>query len=172
MKLSAVINKVRSEGASQEDWLFVSGDAADLSLVTDCELASVEIDEENDFEEIVPAGFQERGLFSTIDCQTVEDCIKWAERLKGGYDASACCEVIRYYIRFDAWPERLGAPDPPPVEETVARLDREFYDSLGAERAGTECRHEGCARGTVQFSVLCRIHHFENIKKKSCPFSH
>jgi len=80
--------------------------------------------------------------------------------------------MIRYYIRFDSWPDKLGAPDPPPAHEIIARLDREFYDALGAERPGSQCRKEGCPRGAVQFSAFCRIHQFENVKKKECPFSH
>lgn len=170
MILSKLIEMVRSEEAPDGDlWLFITGEAASLTINTDCELADVLVDEET-WREIPPAGFEERGLSSTIDYQTLVDCIRWADRLADGHDPTACCEVIRYYIRFDAWPETLGAPDPPPIEEIVARLDREFYDSLGRERANTECRRPGCSRGTVEFSALCRTHHFESVKNKPCPF--
>lgn len=171
MTLSEVIATVRSDKESEDGWLFIAGDAEDLSLATDCELAAVEVDEENEFEEFLSPEFEARGLWSTIDYQTLQDCVQWADRLSGGPDEIAACEVIRYYIRFDAWPERLGAPDPPPADEILARLDREFYDSLGTERAGKECRREGCMRGSVEFSAFCRIHQFENVKKKPCPFT-
>jgi hypothetical protein len=61
---------------------------------------------------------------------------------------------------------------PSPVVEMRHELDREFYDSLGPERTGTKCRHEGCQRGTIKFSVFCRLHHFEQVKRKPCPFQH
>ncbi len=73
-----------------------------------------------------------------------------------------------------------GAHDPLSADER-ARLDerfaaiqraqdRELYDELGAERPGTRCRHPGCERGTVAFSVLCKPHHFESIRGRPSPF--
>lgn len=49
-------------------------------------------------------------------------------------------------------------------------MDREFYDSLGEKQPGTRCRREGCEKGVVRFSACCRVHHFENLKGKVCPF--
>lgn len=159
------------EGNPDEDWLLISGDGADLSLDTDCALALIEIDEDSgDYEEIIPSELQERGLHSTIDYETVKDSIDWGDRLAGRQDDAAAAEMIRYYIRFDSWPDRLGAPDPPSPEEIISHLDREFFDSLGHEREGTRCRREGCSRGAVLFSAFCARHHFENIKNKLCPF--
>ena len=171
MILSEIINIVRSGSIRGRDlWLFITADAEALALDTECELDEVLIDEDHNFEEIVPAGFEQRGLVPTIDLQTVEDCVEWGDRLAGSPDPAACCEVIRYYLRFDAFPERLGAPEPPPLEEAITQLDREFFDALGVERPGTECRRQGCSRGWVEFSVFCRVHHFENVKNKPCPF--
>ena len=172
MSLRDVINQVRADRGSEEDWLLIKGAASDLNLQTDAVLCRVDIDEDHDFEEIIPQEYVERGLWSTIDYQTLGECVRWADRLAGGPSDEAACDVIRYYIRFDAPPESLGAPDPPPTEEIIARLDRKFYDSLGPEREGTECRREGCSRGAVQFSVFCKIHHFESVERKPCPFSH
>jgi hypothetical protein len=170
MTLSAIIATVRSGVGSEEQWLLIAGDEAELSLTTDCELAEVGIDDETD-QEIYPFGFEERGLRSTIDYQTLEGCIRYADRLSGCTDNSAACEIIRYYLRFDTVPAQLGAPDPPPREVVIAHLDREFYDALGPERPGTRCRREDCTRGAVSYSAFCRPHHFENVKKKTCPFS-
>ena len=171
MTLSNIISKVRAKSGSEDDWLFIAGDAVDLSLDTEAELSPVETDEENEFEEILPAGYFERGLRSTIDYQTLEDCIQWSDRLTGKADDLAASKIIRYYLRFDAWPDRLDAPDPPPAHEIIARLDREFYEKLGEERPGTKCKRDECTRGTVQFSVLCRPHHFESIKGKPSPYT-
>lgn len=171
MTLADIITKIRSGAGSREQWLFLAGDAAKLSLSSEAELSVLEIDEDNEFEDVLPAGFAERGLRSTIDYETIKDCIQWADRLTGKADDRAAAKVIRYYIRFDAWPDRVDAPDPPPANEIFAKQDREFYEKLGDERPGTKCKRDGCNRGTVQFSVLCRPHHFESIRGKSCPFA-
>jgi hypothetical protein len=73
-----------------------------------------------------------------------------------------------------AWQRGIGYVRSPEREAEVREWqrgqDREFYDSLGAERAELPCRRDGCARGAVSFSVLCRPNHFESIKKRPSPF--
>jgi hypothetical protein len=49
--------------------------------------------------------------------------------------------------------------------------DRAFYESLGAERTDTACGTAGCSRGAIERSVLCRVHHFQSIRKRPCPFN-
>ena len=119
----------------------------------------------------LPDQFAERGLQSTIDLQTIEDCIQWADQLSGSNGNNAALDVIRYYIRFDAYPETLNAPDPPPADEILRRLDGEFCERLGAEDSMKPCRREGCNRGAVKLSVFCRRHHFENVQKRPYPFN-
>lgn len=162
-----VIKRVRSRRFDDADWLYIAGSPVDLTLDTEADLGCGDFDEETD-EEIAPAGFDERGLHSTIDVNTLSDCIDWADRLSGNTDDSAALDIIRYYIRFDAWPETLNAPDPPPPEESRRRFYRDFADKLGPEDESKQCRHEGCNRGVVNFSVFCRRHHFENIQ--NCPY--
>lgn len=48
--------------------------------------------------------------------------------------------------------------------------DREFYDCLGPERSGEPCRREACRRGRITDGVLCRVHHFESLRGRPCPF--
>ena len=64
----------------------------------------------------------------------------------------------------------MQAADPPPLEDPKRRRDREFYDKLGPEDPSSPCQREGCNRGSVRFSVLCRRHHFEMIEHRDCPF--
>jgi hypothetical protein len=170
MTLIQAIHRVRASQVNREDWLFIAGDAVALTPNSEVEFGMIEFDEDSDCE-ILPEGFEQRGLRSTIDVETVESCIEWADALVGTPDDLAAADSIRYYIRFDAFPKRVGAPDPPPREESQARFDRELYDSLGAEDGANPCRHEGCARGSVRFSVLCRSHHFEGIQQRPCPFT-
>lgn len=95
--------------------------------------------------------------------------------------------ALQLWIRFskdgrDAVAEELWVNGQPPVspEELVARRihgeklmlanDRAFYDELGPERPSMPCKIEGCVRGAIEYSVLCRPHHFEQIRHRQCPF--
>jgi hypothetical protein len=164
-----VIQRVRNHQTNDEHWLYIAGDAAHLTLDTEADLGCPEFDEDTD-EEIDPPGFPERGLRSTIDVDTLSHSIEWADRLSGTQDDSAALDIIRYYIRFDAWPETLNAPDPPSVDAVLRRLDREFSDKLGPEDSSKQCRRDGCERGVVKLSAFCRRHHFENIRNRPYPF--
>lgn len=62
-----------------------------------------------------------------------------------------------------AQPWRPGAGHLPIDPEREARIDaamiasdRKFYDLLGRERPELPCQTEGCTRGSVRWSVLCR----------------
>lgn len=168
-KLHSIIERVRRNEAHEEDWLYIAGAARDLTLETEADLGRPDFDD-NSPEEIPPAGFAERGLSSTIDLETVRTCINWADQLSGSQDNAAALDIIRYYIRFDAWPQTLNAPDPPSPEESFRLFARGFCDKLGPENAAKECRREGCHRGVVKFSVFCRRHHFEKVYNRPYPF--
>ena len=79
---------------------------------------------------------------------------------------AAIAEVVA--ARFPGRSVRVHVEEPVDVAE--AREEREFYDSLGPEREGPQCRHVGCARGAVAMSALCRRHHFEQVQGHACPF--
>lgn len=167
--LLSVINRVREKQVHGNEWLYIAGSVKNLTLQSDADLGCPEIDEESD-EEIEPIEFAGRGLHSTIDIATLEDCISWAGRLTNAQDDDAALDVIRYYIRFDAFPDTLNAPDPPPHAETQRRCDLEFCEKLGSENPSVQCRRKGCKHGVVPRSVFCRRHHFESIWKRSYPF--
>jgi hypothetical protein len=48
--------------------------------------------------------------------------------------------------------------------------DRAFFDGLGEERCEPRCAAPGCSRGAISLSIFCPIHHFEMVKRKTCPF--
>lgn len=79
-------------------------------------------------------------------------------------------EAYAWYCEHDSFLPAFGAPPPPPLEESMRVLDAQFCETLGPERENTVCRHEGCGRGTVKFSVLCRKHHFESVQNRPYPF--
>jgi hypothetical protein len=152
-----------------KEWLYLPADG-EWTLDTQGTFLDWENEEKDENE--IPLIAKRKNLRETLDDSTIEQIVDWADRLAGKEDDSARLDIFRYYCRFDAFPDRLGAPDPPLTDEIMKQLDREFYDSLGAERTDTRCRHEGCGRGTVKLSVFCRLHHFEQVKKKPCPFQH
>lgn len=168
--LRSLLHRLRANDVDSDCWLYIAGDAKNLSLDTEADFGYPRIDEVT-HEEIDQPVFSDRGMYSTIDKETVDACIEWADRLTGNADDIAAADVIRYYIRFDAWPETLNAPDPPPVDEILRRLDRDFCNKLGQEDSTMTCRRDGCGRGTVKLSVFCRRHHFENIRGRAYPFA-
>lgn len=105
-----------------------------------------------------------------LDAQTIEDTANAARQFQAHPSDELLLESFAYYWRFDAWLPEPGAPEPPPWEETKMELDKEFFEGLGPERLDVPCRTEGCTKGAVQYSVFCRRHHFEMVKKELCPF--
>jgi len=168
--LRFVISRIRNNQADASAWLYLAGAVADITLETEANLGQPELEDDSD-NEIDPVGFAQRGLRSTIDVETVRDCLAWAERLAHSTDDGAAVDVIRYYIRFDAFPEALNPPDPPPADEVLRRLDQAFCDKLGPEDPSTKCRRDGCNRGSLERSLLCRRHHFETVQKRPYPFN-
>jgi hypothetical protein len=49
--------------------------------------------------------------------------------------------------------------------------DQRFFATLGAEIGPELCRHPGCTHKHIQFSVMCRLHHFEMITKRAYPYA-
>lgn len=56
--------------------------------------------------------------------------------------------------------------------EIRLKMRRNFYDSFGPEDSSRPCRHEGCKRGSVKVCSFCRIHAYESLFEKPCPFEH
>jgi len=54
--------------------------------------------------------------------------------------------------------------------EWLRHQDRKFYQLLGSESETELCRRDGCQRGRISHSALCRVHHFESIRERPCPF--
>lgn len=157
--------RAAAAGKLEPGWLFLASSEAP-TLDAPC-LLVVDTDEDHDIEDIAAElGFPEDGL----DTATIEDTADCARRFSDPPTDELLLESFVYYWRFDAWLPSPGAPDPPPLDETKRMLDRAFFDELGEERRDVPCRSEGCARGAVPLSVFCRVHHFEMIKKRPCPF--
>ena len=81
-------------------------------------------------------------------------------------------------VRLKRWDQAAnvsqvgGAPRTAESEPNILReADYAFYRRLGLERSDVTCKHTGCTRGAIALSVFCRVHHFEQVRKKACPFN-
>lgn len=157
--------RAAAEGKLEQGWLNLPSSETP-TLDTPCLLIGDDLDDEAD-DIAAESGFPEEGL----DTATIEDTARCARQFSDPPTDELLLESFVYYWRFDNWLPAPGAPDPPPWEETEKKLDREFFDELGEERRDVPCRSQGCARGAVHQSVFCRVHHFEMIKQKPCPFT-
>jgi hypothetical protein len=115
----------------------------------------------------VNQGFPTEGL----DDATIEDTVEWARQFIDPPPDDLLLASFAYYLRFDAFLPAPDAPPPPPAFVSMRRSDLAFYNLLGPERSDKSCSKEGCRRGAVDLSIYCRVHHFEMIKGKPCPFS-
>ena len=170
MKLRDILNHAAQE--QPDAWLFLPGDHRQWTLDTEAFLLVLDVLDTvpETGEPILPPEFVAKGLRETLDAPTIVDCVQWADGLSGRPDDAIRFESFLYYVRFDAFLPQIGAPEPPPWDETRQLLDLEFYDGLGSEDSSHPCRRDGCSRGAVQHSVLCKRHHFEMVKHRECPF--
>jgi hypothetical protein len=166
LRLGDVFSKLRSDEHCF-GWVYFR-EPATPTLDTECLLVS---DEDLNSDGDIPKEARQAGfLIEGLDTDSIKDCLLWAEQLADRRSSAVDLESFIYYWRFDAFLPYVGAPEPPPPEVAMLNFDREFYESLGPENMETPCRCEGCPRGAVKYSVFCRIHHFESIRKKDCPF--
>ena len=136
----------------------------------DLEKVSVQLNWKYQFEY---AGFivaKEKGLICTLDSATIEDIVLGAKDLEPVLTDELLLESFLYYYDYDAF---LPEPGFKPLsnDELMQKIDRDFYDCLGEERKEIKCRNSVCERGAIEGSVYCKIHHFEMMQKKPCPFT-
>lgn len=167
LRLGEVFSKLKS-GGLYSGWIYFR-ERTNPTLDTECFLVS---DDDFDSDGDIPskarnAGYVEEGL----DTDTIQDCLLCAQQFGPAQNSLVALESFIYYWKFDGFLPYPGAPDPPPPEIAMMNADREFYEGLGDEIRANPCRNQDCERGAVQYSVFCRVHHFESIRKRPCPFS-
>jgi hypothetical protein len=150
-----------------DGWLYLpQGELAETTVCLFIPSEDVDEDEDATGAKATELGFPIEGL----DNQSMQDVARCAVRLDPHASDALLVRAFAYYHRFDAFLPSIDAPDPPAPEQALLKMDRDFYDSIGAESSEMRCRREGCHRGTVNLSVFCRKHHFENVKLRPCPF--
>ena len=160
----------RAKSGLEEGWLYLANDYPwDLQskgkIIDVDELDDSEVDEEDE-----PLFAKENKLASTLDSRTIEDIISSAKYLNVPFTDDLLLECFNYYYEYDAFLPEPGYK-PPPKEEWQRNIDREFYNLLGDEQKDIKCNSAGCNKGAVKGSVFCKVHHFEMIHKRPCPFS-
>jgi hypothetical protein len=146
-----------------QGWLYLQSDRTEPE--TSCLLLIGDEDTEKLAAFAWSLGFRSLGLRA----QDLKDYFEWANELVEHDPSDA--ELARffwYYFATDQVMPSMDTPNLPPFIQS--EVDRDFYDSLGAEREGIACRSTGCQRGAVALSVFCRTHHFERIVRRPCPF--
>jgi hypothetical protein len=156
--------RAAASGELPRGWLFL--EEGERTPNTSCVLLS-----DADAEDIEAAAKSLGFPNSTLETLDLKDIFEWTKQLVQNDPSDA--ELVRsfcYYVDFDTVIPSMDAPDPPPFEEARAKMDRQFYESLGQEREDVACRSAGCQRGAVALSVFCRPHHFESVLHRPCVF--
>jgi len=160
----------RASGQLEEGWLYLPENEdwnfntlGQIINVDDLEYDKVDEDDE-------PLIAQEKKLIPTLDSDTIESIASFAKGLGYEFTEELLFESFIYYYNYDAFLPHQGFK-PLPSEEYQRKIDQGFYDSLGLERKDIQCKSEVCQRGAIKGSVFCKVHHFEMIQKKPCPFT-
>jgi hypothetical protein len=95
-------------------------------------------------------------VFADGSCQ-----IRHADEASYSFESHARAENRLREDEFAPIPELVSAGRV--SRELQKRLERQFIDTLGAERARARCRHPGCRKGAVRFSRFCVHHHFQSV---------
>lgn len=159
-------------GDTEKGWLFLEDviddewKAKSKGLIIDIDkLPEEELD--NDF----PILAKRNNLTETLDAQTIEDITNAAIDIEVPISDETLVEAFNYYYKYDTFLPEKGFI-PLSQEDWRRNADLDFYSNLGDESRESKCARERCNRGSVKFSLFCRIHHFEMMKKKTCPFTH
>jgi len=151
-----------------QGWVYLPD--GEIAAASSCVLIADEAYDCEDEDELAKTGARLGFPREGLDTGTIEDVCDGVKQLCREPSDDLYVRAFIYYWKFDAFLPSADAPDPPPIEVVREKLDREFYTSLGPERAGSRCRREGCDRGAVNMSAFCGRHHFEMIYKRPYLF--
>jgi hypothetical protein len=153
-----------------DGWLFIN---PDLSPEKGGQGMIIDIDalEPDQMDGDDPQIAKQLGLDVTVESSTVEDIARAAVRLEMPLSDETLLEAFYYYLENDSFLPKKGYR-PLPFEESQKQIYLDFYNRLGEESATEKCRQEGCQRGRIRAGIFCKVHHFEMIMKRPCPFSH
>lgn len=84
---------------------------------------------------------------------------------KGLGDPNRLDEILTIFINWAKSQNKDWLRPPPPLsEEAQKKIENDnFWKSLGEEIGPELCKHAGCTKKRIQYSVMCREHHFEMV---------
>lgn len=108
---------------------------------------------------------------NSSDEKTWLNCKVENATFKGTGDPFQLERILRIFVDWakvqnEDW---LKSPDPLTDEQLQQSEDETFYASLNGEVESEKCKEDGCANNRIKYSVLCRDHHFEMVKKRPIP---
>jgi hypothetical protein len=156
------------EGQLPNGWLYLAQSSPGLE--TRC-LLVMEENPELDEKGFVKTAVQRGYAFEGLEADTIRAVVDSTRDFQDPPSEALLLEAFVWYLNSDSFLPEPGAPPPPSREAIQRELDRKFYDALGPEDAGSRCKSPGCMRGQLRLSAFCRIHHFEMIHHRRCPFT-
>jgi Immunity protein 53 len=111
--------------------------------------------------------------FVSIDIDNCEDdwyiCKVNNNRFEALGDPTKLDKLIEIFIDW-AKSQNSDWLTPPTLAELQLQSDRDFYNVLiAAPSSSDSCRHDGCKKFQLEYSVMCAEHHFEMLR--NYPFS-
>ena len=99
------------------------------------------------------------------------ECFVEGAKFRGFGDPGRLEQILGIFI---AWAKSqnedwLKLPEPLSDKKRQQLEDEQFFNLLDEEIGPELCRHEGCRHKRIQYSVMCRRHHFEMVKGRSVP---
>ncbi|MBM7074677.1 hypothetical protein JQC92_22145 [Shewanella sp. 202IG2-18] len=161
---------LRAKDGLELGWLFLPKNKlwvrkTPAVIIDEDELSESEVNDDGDSLFAI-----ENNLESTLDNQTIESIVASADTISSKVSIELLIEAFNYYYKHDAFLPESGFK---PLEgnEYQRKLDLDFYNLLGQESSTIECVRKECLRGKISGSVFCRVHHFEMVQNKACPFT-
>ncbi|MBC3806507.1 hypothetical protein H8K52_03975 [Undibacterium seohonense] len=90
--------------------------------------------------------------------------IKFVEAGPKGVESFTWVQGPRIFSELEIRNQRIES------ERIILESDREFFQQLGTEDQTQSGKNASCTRGRIEYSVFCAVHHFEQIRKRPCPF--
>lgn len=85
-----------------------------------------------------------------------------------GWVFETMCDAQKYVETVMAELRRTADQE---YEANKLLQDRQFWDLLGPDVGPENCREGECSRLRAKDTVFCRVHHWEKVQHRTCPFS-
>ncbi len=114
-------------------------------------------------------------LFQKVESSSIEtswvECWIEGSKFHGVGDPNRLEDILRIFINWaKSQNEDWLKPLKPMSDEELQKFeDENLINLLGAEDKPELCKHESCTHKRIQYSVMCRRHHFEMVTGRSFP---